>query len=1544
MSANRKPFYRFSKPLLLAAFAGLTAHLHATTGYVGVNWALRNPLPMNESLKGVACNGDNNNASTVVVVVGSHGVILSASASTGPWTVRASATTENINAVAWSQGSGATGNFVAVGNKGTFLTSPDGTTWTKRDLTTGTAPTTQVATEDLTCVTWTGGRFFVGGNGSAGAVVYGAVDPTTIWSKYPNLGTGTKIHSISGTGSSSVFAFTDTNMLVHSANALPVTAWTPNAWPAAETYIQSAVYTIQGTSVALVISGSQTYRSTNLTTWSTLTEVTDSNLNLTWTLSQSGPAVVGVGANGVVWVSPSGAASSWTKLPVVEQGLQLHAGVKFGTNYVVVGDGGRIYSYSGTAWTSAYSSGGIDNLTAVGVNGSKLVALAKNVSYLSTDNGTTWAATAATIDATSVSGFGSGFIATGNGIWSSTDGVAWTSSNPGGFTGRLNRVRAFGASQAIAVGADPTLPTLASLVYQFDGTTWTKASLGAASSNLELRGVAVSSALSVAVGDGGVVLVLPAGAGKPWAKHTVALAKGEGFTDVLAAGSQFLASTSLGGVWSSTDGAVWTKRLASSSAGIRRLVDTNNITEQFIGVGGLGTTIRSFGGSYWYETNAGTSQSFTDAVWASGTTLVLVGTNGTIMTSSGAEPPRPTLSFMAPTSSFSEAAGTVQVTVQLSSPSPLPVTVAYTGSTSTPGSKGLATLGTSATSDYSLPTPQVLTFPATLLTTTTPQTQTISVAIKQDHLVEGDEVATLTLVSPTGDAVLGTPSTHALTIVDDDILPKFPLPANQPQNQLVNVGSALALTATGTGNAQPTGQWKKNNVNVVGATLAATLNPTPLPATTTFTCSYSSALITQAGTYTLLLTNQVGTQLSNIAQVGVVDNTLKTVVVAENGMASLSVVTGGTGLTYQWMRANGGTPITIADTLDKRILGSRTAKLSIKTIGMLEADTYYCVVTQAPPAGTSPPPALTITGGTTVVRVVNAPPTVSAVVFPLINNVVSQAFDFTPAASFYPYKWSVTGLPPGLTFDATTGHITGSALRAGDYIVTFTATNAVGDSTVMTSTLTIAPMPVGVTGMFMGLLKAPTVRVSVVNGNPNQTIAQAVLNNSLGARLDLTVSDTSLFSGKLTYGTLATAFTGALTYNPPPVDPVPPPQGYVNPGVTFTGSIALQPKGYNAVTLTFTIFPSSCPTTPNTISVLITDGKENPIPFTCWRNMWLSLTPSLATTVSTLTGYYHFGLFLYYNAIGGALDPTVPDGFSFAAFTLASDGTLAMSGQMADGSAFASSGFVDATAGLPTVQVPVYAGLYSNTGAVNGIMTLTPGVDKNVTPNVPNSEYNALSGNGPGTLTWSKNIQTAPTRSYPGGFGTPSQLTGTGVNTIQIGGYNGILNVIQSSGRYTPPQTLTEIVMGLPVAPAANNVEMRFTDGGVNIVTDTTTNPPTRTLLVSKNPDVNQFTVAAPAIVTMPVATAASDTLNFVPSTGTFSGTFTLVDVDAVGTPAITRNVNFYGMILGHRNVAKKNGDGAEAGFGYFTLPKLPSAGPIDLAGGVRIFRSTLLP
>jgi hypothetical protein len=65
---------------------------------------------------------------------------------------------------------------------------------------------------------------------------------------------------------------------------------------------------------------------------------------------------------------------------------------------------------------------------------------------------------------------------------------------------------------------------------------------------------------------------------------------------------------------------------------------------------------------------------------------------------------------------------------------------------------------------------------------------------------------------------------------------------------------------------------------------------------------------------------------------------------------------------------------------------------------------------------------------------------------------------FLIAATGSPTSYSATGLPAGLVLDAQTGAITGTPLAAGTSLVTLTATNAVGSSTVVL-TLVIAPAP-----------------------------------------------------------------------------------------------------------------------------------------------------------------------------------------------------------------------------------------------------------------------------------------------------------------------------------------------------------------------------------------------------------------------------------------------------------------------------------------------------
>ena len=164
------------------------------------------------------------------------------------------------------------------------------------------------------------------------------------------------------------------------------------------------------------------------------------------------------------------------------------------------------------------------------------------------------------------------------------------------------------------------------------------------------------------------------------------------------------------------------------------------------------------------------------------------------------------------------------------------------------------------------------------------------------------------------------------------------------------------------------------------------------------------------------------------------------------------------------------------------------------------------------------------------------------------------------------------------------------------------------------------------------------------------------------------------------------------------------------------------------------------------------------------------------------------------------------------------------------------------------------------------------------------------------SVSWFKRPQTANTRSYKTGFGP--------------------LNLSVVGGRYAAPAAGA---LPLNATPGMINARMTFAEGGAP-------NPARRlnvsTIeIVSGSPAVAKFSKPNPGIVTLTL-TPGSGTA-FVPgSTGTMSGSFTLMDADPTVTPAkaLLRTVTYRGALV--------NDDGVPRGLGFFLLPELPSVGP----------------
>jgi hypothetical protein len=121
----------------------------------------------------------------------------------------------------------------------------------------------------------------------------------------------------------------------------------------------------------------------------------------------------------------------------------------------------------------------------------------------------------------------------------------------------------------------------------------------------------------------------------------------------------------------------------------------------------------------------------------------------------GSLPAQPVVNFSQATATVTENGSALPVTITLSSGWALPVSVA------------LSFAGSASTLDY--------TRSATSLTFAPGETsKSITITPKNDTLKETSESIIISLGSPTGDAIVGSTNTTAITIMDDDSVPPAP--------------------------------------------------------------------------------------------------------------------------------------------------------------------------------------------------------------------------------------------------------------------------------------------------------------------------------------------------------------------------------------------------------------------------------------------------------------------------------------------------------------------------------------------------------------------------------------------------------------------------------------------------------------------------------------------------------------------------------------------------------------------------------------------------
>lgn len=679
---------------------------------------------------------------------------------------------------------------------------------------------------------------------------------------------------------------------------------------------------------------------------------------------------------------------------------------------------------------------------------------------------------------------------------------------------------------------------------------------------------------------------------------------------------------------------------------------------------------------------------------------------------------------------------------------------------------------------------------------------------------------------------------------------KDPAITAQPVSVMKVVGQPVSLSVnTFTTHGPLTLQWKKGTANITAAS-----NPTALSST----LEIPSVALTHAGSYSLTAKNTLNvTAVSDVAELGVVENIPKTVVLAKLATVTLTVNAAGNGLTYQWYK--GATPLSTADA---RVSNTATSSpirktVTIKSLTAADSDTYSCRVTG---------PTSFAVGGTTDVRVFEAAPNIDndtfstgALAMPdgIVGGPYSYQVPLLGDFSNTPTAYSATKLPTGLKIDPKTGLISGKPTVAGSYAVTVTATNAKGKDTA-SKTVTIAPFPDHLAGTYTGLVG----RHDALNGN-------------LGGRVDLVVTGTGSFTGSLMMGATKYALTSSLDID---VKQVALPKATVV--IKRTGSLA-------PLTLTFEIqnevgFLDNATFKPATS--FVTDGASHTASVSGWRQVYTSVVGHQATP---FMGYYTSTFRI---PSGDPLegDTKVPQGSGYAYFTVAKDGKLTVTGKTADGEGITCATYVGASG-----EVLVFQTLYTTPtkGSLLGQLTIDPGA------NDASATDNLITGD----LDWVRPPNTtAAARTYEKGFGFATTVDVPSPVPLEATG-----------GSYGP-LAATDLILDL-TSTTGPNAGLTFTEAGID---DPLTKP-------DFNPNV-VFNIGVKNKVTMPpfgVNNPGTTKFSVTPATGVFSGSFVLKDSNPRGGAAVTRTVNYLGLIV-------KDG-GIYRGHGYFLLPKLPQADPV---------------
>lgn len=258
-----------------------------------------------------------------------------------------------------------------------------------------------------------------------------------------------------------------------------------------------------------------------------------------------------------------------------------------------------------------------------------------------------------------------------------------------------------------------------------------------------------------------------------------------------------------------------------------------------------------------------------------------------------------------------------------------------------------------------------------------------------------------------------------------------PTITTQPVNQAVTTGSSVTFSVVASGTAPLSYQWRFNGTNISGATSAS--------------YTIASAQSANAGSYTVVVSNSVGSATSNAATLTVnATATAPTITtqpasqtVTVGSSVTFSVVASGTApLTYQW-KFNGA-----------NISGATSANYTIASAQSANAGSYTVTVSNSAGSATSNVATLTVNTTATAPSITTQPTSQTVNVGGTATfNVVASG----TAPLAYQWKFGGTNISGATTSSLTLTNV--QTANAGSYTVT--VSNSVGSVTSNTATLTV---------------------------------------------------------------------------------------------------------------------------------------------------------------------------------------------------------------------------------------------------------------------------------------------------------------------------------------------------------------------------------------------------------------------------------------------------------------------------------------------------------